>query len=56
MTDKRLSTAKIQYESYQDFIGGSSDYVMATIFLKFPVPLNYELWRNLHLMKGDWIE
>lgn len=28
--------------------------LMAILALQFPIGINYELWRELHQIKGDW--
>ena len=56
MTEKRYLSAKKQYESYNEFtttISTKLDKGLASFFLKLPIPMTYELWRQLHLIKGD---
>ena len=57
MTEK--STAKKQYESFEQTnnkIKQKLNSGLASFLLKLPVPMSYETWRKLHLIKGDWIK
>ena len=56
MTEKGYSSAKKQYESYNEFITTMSIKLnkgLASFFLKLPIPMTYELWVRLHKIKGD---
>lgn len=57
MTGKQYSSAKIQaklhnkkiYKMAQEFDKG-----LASILLKLPLPMSYEVWQHLHKVKGDY--
>lgn len=59
MSKKQLSSARMEHEYYEDSMRKTSEKFhqnMAIFFLRLPLPLSYEIWRKLHLIKGDWIE
>ena len=57
MTEKGYSSAKKQYEIYDEFTTTMSIELnkgLASFFLTLPIPMTYELWKHLHSIKGDW--
>ena len=56
MTKKRYSSAKKQYEIYDEFTTTMSIELnkgVASFFLMLPIPMTYEVWQHLHKVKGD---
>lgn len=50
-------TAKLQYKYYRHRIReerASLNKEIATMLLKIPIPMSYDVWRGLHMIKGDW--
>ena len=59
MIEKRYSSAIKQYNEHVKKLSKATielNKTLATFFLKIPIGINYELWKYLHEVKGEWIE
>lgn len=57
MTEKQYSPAKQLYESQREWtteIRMEMDKGIASFLLTLPISMSYEVWRELHRIKGDF--
>ncbi len=54
MTEKDLSDGFDHIRDNINELQLSLCKFMADLILEMPIGLNYDDWRKLHLMKGDW--
>lgn len=57
MTEKRYSSAEVQVEIYNKNIFEMTDELdkgIASLLLKLPFAMSYEVWQHLHKVKGDY--
>ena len=59
MTEKRNSGEHIPYNYLNQTCNEliiESNKLSAFLMLMLPVGLPYEIWKELHMIKGDWID